>query len=827
MITSELYPSLPDRAQGFEVSDFIENLDYGTNADHPLRPYTMGYINFEDYPDFINLSEVIATFEEGGENSIKIQPITEPANHAWGYCGRKISSQDFSSYSTAPFNIVKDENDVWRAKGIADNTNYGSICLINGGYLATYSLYNRFILELSISITTDNNLKPNGFTSDGGISTVSEFLDFCNGDRALTFTYNQHEYEINISDFDINGYVVLRDIDDTLTFVVGITNYRFNNRGTGSSGGDYLGIIPWIEMEIDGQTYYVNAEATGGADISDVRIYTNWGSSPMVIGNVVGNVYGNKFMFNLKGEISYAQIQAWAKSYDTEMVHYVQELNCFRSYTGWSQATGYQWKLIPIFKPLGIKTLLALRLKRFTGQETALVPPANQYYTTDVDTNKYNSSDVPTFEIINGEYQDIEGELRPWQMWEVDITENTFDPSDIPPYRPGPVPGPSDKDEGTIGINIPGALGATNAFVTRYVLNTTQIRTIGQSLWSTIRDGNQPTWENFFMTITGSDKIDYSLTLSEIISYFISLKYFPFSLSSISTSTGLNGIKVGTGASVINAGSATKTLTDSIIMLDGGYCSVPNKWGNYLDIEPYTTATIYIPYCGTTELPMSIITGAQLGLDYLVDITTGAMTAVVTKYSAGASFPIATMSGSCGFDILMTGTNGNSQMTNAISNLASKSAQWTGNILQSGLTGIMSGVGGGSGMGALSSMGHTVLGIGQDMIQNNIQMPKLYATAPMIAGSSSSLSSLILPQTAYIQIRRHNPYSSLGEAGTYKDDIGPLLGYRSSFFGKVGSANGMGFVKCINPVLNEVSSKGATEQEIQMIKKLLSDGIYT
>jgi len=91
MITSELYPSLPDRAQGFEVSDYIENLDYGTNADHPLRPYTMGYINFESYPDFINLSEVIATYEEGGENSLKIQPITEPANHAWGYCARKIS----------------------------------------------------------------------------------------------------------------------------------------------------------------------------------------------------------------------------------------------------------------------------------------------------------------------------------------------------------------------------------------------------------------------------------------------------------------------------------------------------------------------------------------------------------------------------------------------------------------------------------------------------------------------------------------------------------------------------------------------------------------
>jgi len=205
-----------------------------------------------------------------------------------------------------------------------NNNNYGNICLINSGYLATYSLYNRFELQLSISITLDeNNAKPNGFTSNGGISTVSQFLDFCNGDRALTFTYNEHEYEINISDFDINGYVVLRDIDDTLTFVVGITSYRFNNTGTGNGSADYLAIIPWIEMEVDGQTYYVNAEGSGWAGITDIRLYTNWGSAPMAIGSVVGNVYDKTFIFNLKGEISYAQTQTWARSYDTEMIHYV------------------------------------------------------------------------------------------------------------------------------------------------------------------------------------------------------------------------------------------------------------------------------------------------------------------------------------------------------------------------------------------------------------------------------------------------------------------------------------------------------------------------
>ena len=457
----------------------------------------------------------------------------------------------------------------------------------------------------------------------------------------------------------------------------------------------------------------------------------------------------------------------------------------------------------------------------------------NNTYDNGTVANRYNKwyalvtpNNEFTGKFVSGQETD---KLREWQLIGESISPETadYETDDKPEYIPeeGDT---TDDDEGTISLNTPGALGATNAFVTRYVLNTQQINRIGRNLWSTLGDGKELTWKNFFLTISGSDQIDYSLTLSEVISYFISLKYFPFDLSSISSSTGEEGIRVGTGATLITAGSTTRTINDGIIRLDGGRCTIPNKWRNYLDLEPYATASIYIPYCGTTEIPMSVISGEQLGITYLVDMTTGAMTAVVMKYSgSGVHFPIAVMNGSCGFDILVTGTNGNSQMTNAITNLASKATQWTGQVLQSGITGIMGGAGSGSGSsagaGAAAGMISTALSIGQDMLQNNIQMPKLYATAPMTSGSSSSLSSLILPQTAYVQIRRHNPYA---RGSDYKSDMG-ILGYRSAYTGMIISANGMGFVKCQNPDLTLVSQAGATEKEISMIKSLLSDGIFT
>lgn len=413
-----------------------------------------------------------------------------------------------------------------------------------------------------------------------------------------------------------------------------------------------------------------------------------------------------------------------------------------------------------------------------------------------------------------------------------DIDLPPLDDISYVPEVPGPPepPPPSDDDEGPISPNIPGNIGAANCFVTRYVLNTTQLRAIGRYLWRTFQDQDPATSrnmiDNFFkiMSGTSAETMDYSLTLSEVISYFISLKYFPIDLSTVSIGTGENGIRVGTGASLITAGAETRELTGPIIQLSGGTCSIPNKWNSYLDYEPHTTASIYVPYCGTADLSMSMISGAQLKIEYLVDLTTGGITAMVIKHQNGIEFPIAVLNGNCGYEIMISGTNGNSQLTNALTDTASHFVKQSSNLIQGGITGLMSGASGNI-WGAASAMGGAVTSNLTDSVQSNIQQPKILATSPMTCGVSSSLSSLILPQKAYVQVRRHNPYRATS-SDIWATGLGSI-GFRSAYEGLISSTNGMGFCKVQNPNLDLVSQAGATQEEIKELKSLLSDGIFT
>lgn len=821
MISANFYPTQSSQVSGqIELTDSFNNIQDYNGA----LAYWLGYINRDNVPQFRKLTDFEKNYDTstGILVSASFNPIdTENLDFtygAWGFvnAGRCFSDpqgQIISMYSSFT---------PWR---------YINKCKVGLVRMRTPNF--RFMLMVRTSsdgqtwgapqtITVSSEFEDNDDNDNG----FEAFYEFVKGERSLTKTFEfsniSIDITINANDLNENYYIPVNGesngvfydgilfiyrawfeptwnlstpFDDSTASVtngcihtVGVTDLFDNDGNVYYTGSD------WYQMarnEANGPDFfYLHRDTGGNGDIYPTSFGPQYAGAPIMTYDNLHYIGGYDFEIGFNNSV-------WGNA--NHIIYTNGNIACINQYDN-------QLFCYTMIRPVDIRYNATL-VARY---EAGWLP-------------EYDEDNCPTGEFFRD--SEVEEKGRPWQIDE--LTDNDYTEEDRPPYGPEPGPG-GDEDEGTIPLNTPGALGATNTFVTRYVLNTTQIRTIGNRLWSTLGDGNELTWQNFYLTISGSDRIDYSLTLSEIISYFVSLKYFPFNLNSASSSTGENGIRIGTGKSLIDAGSTTKTLNDSIVQLDGGRCTIPEKWKNYLDLEPYTTASLYVPYCGTMELPMSVIAGETIGITYLVDMTTGAMTAAVMKYSgSGAYFPIAVMNGSCGFDILMTGTNGNSQMTNAITNLASKSTQWVGQILQSGLTGLMGGISGGdtSGMGALSSMANTVMGIGQDMVQQNIQMPKLYATAPMTSGSSSSLSSLILPQTAYIQIRRHNPYRSSGSS-SYQDELG-LIGYRSAYQGLISSANGMGFVKCQNPNLAEVADAGATEAEINMIKSLLSDGIFT
>lgn len=58
-----------------------------------------------------------------------------------------------------------------------------------------------------------------------------------------------------------------------------------------------------------------------------------------------------------------------------------------------------------------------------------------------------------------------------------------------------------------------------------------------------------------------------------------------------------------------------------------GTCDVPKKWGAYLDYNPYTKLSIFLPYIGFKELDADDVMGKTISLQYIVDILTGACVA--------------------------------------------------------------------------------------------------------------------------------------------------------------------------------------------------------
>lgn len=503
---------------------------------------------------------------------------------------------------------------------------------------------------------------------------------------------------------------------------------------------------------------------------------------------------------------------------------------------------------------------------------------------------------VPTINVAGSSYNynDIIQLLTDWGNDNKLPEDPPIQTTDLPTWEeqgeepePGPTPEPEDpdsdpeeeSDSGNINYNsVSPVIGGLSSFLTSYGLNASQINTLGYNLWSKVissADSDQML-ANFYKV--NNTQADYTLTLAEILDYFVSLKWFPFSIRDKceTITTAEKGIRVGTGATLIGTNDNldnTYTLSNPIVYLDGGELWLPYTYNSYMDFEPYTSVSIYVPYCGTQELQPSLVVGRKLKLTYCVDMLTGACTAIVMgrgqqgdseEHLSNFQTPVAVLHGVVGFEIAMTGNTQNAQTRNA---LAARDnyymGQWqiiSGGIMNIGKANAISsalgnlsggydsgmsmnnikdfftdvrssglgkalseakewnaglynsGVSAAAGFGVGASVAKTIADpIGNKITYEN-QLPFTYGTQPLIVGSNSNMSSLILPQKAFVQIRRRNRlkatnyYLSNGyaEARTYKlNQLG-------------------GFTKCLNPKLDFA----ATEKELNEIYGLLSTGVY-
>ena len=181
----------------------------------------------------------------------------------------------------------------------------------------------------------------------------------------------------------------------------------------------------------------------------------------------------------------------------------------------------------------------------------------------------------------------------------------------------------------------------------RYVLDAANVEKLGDDLWTICAeisvDSGQLDYQYF------EDKIIDNFLVTSPIDAIVSLKHYPFD---IPHTFSLNKVPVKLGK---NTGTAEgyESFNPLNTITFAGVDIYPVFGDCFLDYEPYTSYEVYIPFCGTVKIRAADILGHTLNLQLQIDLLTGTCTA----YILADSLVIETVSGTCGVDLQITGTD--------------------------------------------------------------------------------------------------------------------------------------------------------------------------
>lgn len=367
--------------------------------------------------------------------------------------------------------------------------------------------------------------------------------------------------------------------------------------------------------------------------------------------------------------------------------------------------------------------------------------------------------------ILTGKYvRGKVGSLEPSAKWGTDIRENTgykgIDSIDPTEY--------TDK----ISLARP-KIKSEGKFNTLYALTDTEINSLSDELWSA--DENKLNQILKGLLLMGENPLNC----------IVSLQLFPFDISSLAGATSQGSITLGS-TQMNTTGTKVKNLNS---IIDIGSVKLRRHFNNFFDYEPYSTAFIYVPYCGTIQLSLNDVIGKTVSVKLLIDYISGVCTAVV--FSDG--IPVIYKNGCISQQIAITGTDTATMSSNAISSSLGL------------LTNTTNLIAGGKDVSSIINNSTNLLSSSFDYSARRT----IYQTQ----GANTSQINMCEPQKAYIVLNLPN--------FDIADGYGFFHGYRCDFYDSV--KNLTGYTETDRPNLDGLS---ATEEEKQMIAEIMTGGFY-
>lgn len=366
----------------------------------------------------------------------------------------------------------------------------------------------------------------------------------------------------------------------------------------------------------------------------------------------------------------------------------------------------------------------------------------------------------------------------PWS-WDINVVKSPDGDGLRKPITPGQPSNsvddkPGDGDNISDTIEYPDVSYIPNSY-TKYWITSNELVKLKEFLFKkTFLDNVSRLWEN-------------------PAEYIVDLTYYPLRPDTLNMTGAQEQIIVGN----INSEVTGLIFPDSGNRFHymGAYHVEP-YYNSYLDYEPYTSISIYLPYIGVRSLDSSRITGHTINVGYTFDFNTRQVTAHLGLDGEGfgdLGNALDSFTGSFGVAFPLSGSQANQVALNVLQSttqLISSAGAIAGGVA----TGNVAAVYGGA-----VNAGSTLLG-GQ-------------AIRPESLGTLTPTAGLYAPQIPYLIINR--PITAL--PSSWATD----MGYSAGYSGKVSSFTG--YLEALHVELNRAANM--TEQEAQEIITALQGGI--
>ena len=342
------------------------------------------------------------------------------------------------------------------------------------------------------------------------------------------------------------------------------------------------------------------------------------------------------------------------------------------------------------------------------------------------------------------------------------------------PYAQGGISGKGGGD-GTLGpgglddidpATIPGLPGISAAdlgFITMYNPTVAQLKSLSAYMWSNVFDLN--TFKKLF---------------SDPMQSIIGLAIVPVAPSV----AGSKNVKFGT----IDSGISMSYLSTNYVQLDCGSVALEKYVGCFMDNDPYTKISIYLPFIGIRQLSADDLIGGSIHVVYNIDVLNGACACFIEHSTRGVLY---SYNGSCITNVPLTSVNFSGAIQNAVSAIGS-------------MIGIAAGMS--TGAAPVAAMG--ALGLATSAANTAINSKPSVQRSGNLGGSAGIMSIL----TPYVIIER--PRLSV------PNNVQKHVGQTSNITMRLGDCRG--FTMCEYVHLDGLS---ATSEEIVEIESMLKAGV--